>query len=56
MAENAAPATTAQPGAATRFGEALRQGDVALALGVIFILVILIMPVPRWLLDIMLTI
>jgi len=39
-----------------RFGDALRQGDVALALAVIFILVVLILPMPRWLLDIMLTI
>ncbi len=35
-------------------GESLRRGDVALALGVIFILVVLILPMPRWLLDIML--
>ncbi len=37
-------------------GESLRRGDVALALGVIFILVVLILPMPRWLLDIMLAV
>ncbi len=30
----------------------LKRGDIALALGVVAILVILIMPLPRWLLDI----
>ncbi len=47
---------TALQGALSRLGETLRQSDVALALGVIFILVALIMPMPSWLLDIMLTI
>ncbi len=42
--------------ALSRFNVAMRQGDVLLALGVIFILVVLILPMPRWLLDIMLTI
>jgi flagellar biosynthesis protein FlhA len=37
-----------------RLGVLLRQGDVALGLGVIFILAVLIMPLPRWLLDVML--
>jgi len=56
VTENApapAPATSDTLG---RFGDALRQGDVALALAVIFILVVLILPMPKWLLDIMLTI
>lgn len=38
-------------GAGLRFGAALRQGDVMLALGVITILMVLIMPMPSWLLD-----
>ncbi|MFQ5785223.1 MAG: flagellar biosynthesis protein FlhA [Alphaproteobacteria bacterium] len=37
-----------------RFGATMRRGDIALALGVMFILVILILPMPKWLLDIML--
>ena len=32
--------------------EALRRGDIALALGVMAILVVLILPMPSWLLDI----
>ena len=35
-----------------RLIHALRQGDIALAMGVTCILVVLIMPMPRWLLDI----
>ncbi|MHC8509097.1 MAG: flagellar biosynthesis protein FlhA [Rhodospirillales bacterium] len=35
-----------------RVGQALRRGDIMLALGVVGILVILILPMPRWLLDI----
>jgi flagellar biosynthesis protein FlhA len=35
-------------------GKALRHGDILLACGVIAILVVLIMPMPRWLLDFML--
>ncbi len=34
----------------------LGRGDLALALGVVFILVVLILPVPSWLLDILLAI
>ena len=37
-----------------RIGHTLRQGDLALALGVIGILVVLILPVPRLLLDLLL--
>ena len=37
-------------------GQVLRRSDVLLALGVMFILVVLIMPMPKWLLDGMLTI
>ena len=45
----------AQPGQLLgRLSDLLRQGDIALALGLVFILVVLIMPMPKWLLDIML--
>jgi hypothetical protein len=37
-----------------RLGRTLRQGDIALALGMIGILVVLILPVPRLLLDMLL--
>ncbi len=37
-----------------RLGQTLRQGDLALALGMIGILVVLILPVPRLLLDLLL--
>ncbi len=53
MTENV-PAPTSD--ALGRFSTALRQGDVALAVVIIFILVVLILPMPKWLLDIMLTI
>jgi flagellar biosynthesis protein FlhA len=43
-------------GALSRFGESMRRGDVALALGVVFILVALILPMPKWLLDICLAV
>jgi flagellar biosynthesis protein FlhA len=46
---------SAQAPALRRLGAVLRQGDVALALGVVFILVVLVMPLPAWLLDILLT-
>ena len=52
MTENV-PAPTSD--ALGRFSTALRQGDVALAVVIIFILVVLILPMPKWLLDIMLT-
>ncbi|MFO1129636.1 MAG: flagellar biosynthesis protein FlhA [Rhodospirillales bacterium] len=35
-----------------RLLETMRQGDILLALGVVIILVVLILPLPRWLLDI----
>ncbi|HYC13840.1 MAG TPA: flagellar biosynthesis protein FlhA [Stellaceae bacterium] len=35
----------------TRVGAALRRGEIALALGVVSILVVLILPMPTWLLD-----
>src|SRR5215470_14544549 len=35
----------------SRIGSALRRGEIALALGVIAILVVLILPMPTWLLD-----
>ena len=34
-----------------RIGVAMRQGDIALALGIVCILVVLILPMPSWLLD-----
>ena len=37
-------------------GNTLRRGDVGLAMGVMFILVVLILPMPKWLLDVMLTV
>ena len=46
----------APAGALARLGETLRRGDIALALVVMFILVALILPMPKWLLDIMLTV
>ena len=55
MAENDLT-TPAVPGGLARLVTAMRQGDIALALGIIFILVILILPMPSWLLDIMLTV
>ena len=39
-----------------RIGTAARRGDVALALGIVCILVVLILPMPSWMLDIALAI
>ena len=39
-----------------RFQMLMRQGDIALALGVIAILVVLVLPMPAWMLDFSLTI
>ncbi len=54
MAE-ASPATAPVEGTGTKLREYLlavgRRGDIALALGVVTILVVLIMPLPTWLLD-----
>ena len=33
------------------FSAAMKRGDIMLALGVVAILVVLILPLPRWLLD-----
>jgi len=41
---------------ARRISIALRRGDIALALGIICILVVLILPMPSWLLDISLAV
>ncbi|MCG8695558.1 MAG: flagellar biosynthesis protein FlhA [Minwuiales bacterium] len=46
---NAAGQESAQPFA--RIGDVLRRGDIGLALGVVAILVVLILPMPGWLLD-----
>src|SRR5713226_7565161 len=39
------------PGLLDRVSKALRRGEIALALGVVCILVVLILPMPPWLLD-----
>ncbi len=45
--------TAASAGSALRgLGKMLRRGDIAMALGVVAILVVLILPMPKWLLDI----
>ena len=60
MAETTEPPATdqGQPGLGSvdaellrRFMAAFRRGDIALALGIIGILVVLILPMPAWLLD-----
>ncbi len=51
------PLDTAAPGGSSfgpmlkRVGNAMRRGDIALAVGVITILFVLIMPMPSWMLD-----
>lgn len=45
---------TPSPFNADFFNRAIRRGDIALALGVVFILAVLVLPMPTWLLDIML--
>jgi flagellar biosynthesis protein FlhA len=49
-----APATTGLPALdlRERLGSVAKRGDIMLALGVVLILVVLILPLPRWLLDI----
>jgi flagellar biosynthesis protein FlhA len=47
----AQPAVPAGPTPLSRLTDTLRRGDIALALGVTCILVVLILPMPRWLLD-----
>ncbi len=49
--EVAQAAIPAGPNPFSRISTALRRGDIALALGVTCILVVLILPMPRWLLD-----
>ena len=49
---DAAVVTTATPNSILeRISTTLRRGEIALALGVIAILVVLILPMPPWLLD-----
>ena len=63
MSEQAAPKIEAAQGGAAqgtdlmnRLVHALKRGDIALALGVACILVVLILPMPSWLLDVSLAI
>jgi flagellar biosynthesis protein FlhA len=52
MADQAFNGGGSDPNAALRrIGAALRSGDIALALGVVAILMVLLLPVPKWLLD-----
>ena len=55
MSDNTRSATPSPSSLASIF-RVLRQSDVLMALGVMFILVVLILPMPRWLLDVMLAI
>ena len=55
MSDNTQSATPS-PGSLASIFRVLRQSDVLMALGVMFILVVLILPMPRWLLDVMLAI
>src|SRR3954453_2023186 len=50
MTDTALTATEA-PGIVDRIVHALKRGEIALALGVVAILVVLILPMPTWLLD-----
>ncbi len=47
-----APATPSGGSVVGRVGQAVKRGDIALALGVVCILAVLILPMPSWLLDI----
>ncbi len=49
---NIEPTPAGEPSPLDRLATALRRGDIALAIGVIGILVILILPMPSWLLDV----
>ena len=51
-----APGTESGKSAFARVSDALRHGDIALALGIACILVVLILPMPSWMLDIALAI
>src|SRR5690348_1475809 len=44
-------ATASAPNVLDRLGATLKRGEIALALGVVSILVVLILPMPTWLLD-----
>jgi len=55
MAETTAPAQAAASPFAGRIQELLRQGDMVLALCVVSILLVLLLPIPSWLIDILLT-
>lgn len=48
--------TAAGPSSFDRIFESLRRGDIALALGIAGILVVLILPMPSWMLDILLAV
>ena len=55
MAEESTVANDALPGSRDplrQFVDMMRRGDIALALGIVAILVVLILPMPTWLLDI----
>ena len=56
MAETKAEGAAAGGGQLTALFNMLKRGDVALALGVTTILVVLIMPMPSWMLDISLAV
>ena len=49
--QSASPPAAAGPGTASRLLDAVRRGDIALALGVVCILAVLILPMPSWMLD-----
>src|SRR3954467_13307258 len=44
-------ATASAPNVLDRLGATLKRGEIALALGFVAILVVLILPMPTWLLD-----
>lgn len=56
MAEPTTETTAGVDTPLDRLANALRRGDIALALGVVCILVVLVLPMPPWLLDISLAI
>jgi flagellar biosynthesis protein FlhA len=51
-----APGSSSGGEAFARLGQALKRGDIALALGIVCILMVLILPMPSWMLDISLAI
>ena len=55
MSDNT-PTAAVKPNILSAIGNILRQSDILMALGVMVILVVLILPMPSWLLDVMLTI